>query len=130
MDVRLPRLLAGLLIGAGLSISGASFQGLFRNPFVSPHILGVSAGAGFGEVIQELSGKGMTIIMASHFPDHAFLVAQTAAILTNGRIFQMGTPDEVITEANMKAAYGVDVRIVRAGGDDNRKVLIPALKTA
>ncbi len=48
IDVRLPRLLAGLLIGAGLSISGASFQGLFRNPLVSPHILGVSAGAGFG----------------------------------------------------------------------------------
>jgi len=50
-DVRLPRLLAGLLIGAGLSISGASFQGLFRNPLVSPHILGVSAGAGFGAAI-------------------------------------------------------------------------------
>ena len=51
MDVRLPRLLAGLLIGAGLSISGASFQGLFRNPLVSPHILGVSAGAGFGAAL-------------------------------------------------------------------------------
>ncbi|NLT68112.1 MAG: iron ABC transporter permease [Acidobacteria bacterium] len=51
MDVRLPRLLAGLLVGAGLSISGASFQGLFRNPLVSPHILGVSAGAGFGAAV-------------------------------------------------------------------------------
>ncbi len=51
VDVRLPRLLAGLLIGAGLSISGASFQGLFRNPLVSPHILGVSAGAGFGAAL-------------------------------------------------------------------------------
>jgi iron complex transport system permease protein len=51
LDVRLPRLLAGLLIGAGLSISGAAFQGLFRNPLVSPHILGVSAGAGFGAAI-------------------------------------------------------------------------------
>jgi iron complex transport system permease protein len=51
IDVRLPRLLAGMLIGAGLSISGASFQGLFRNPLVSPHILGVSAGAGFGAAV-------------------------------------------------------------------------------
>jgi len=51
IDVRLPRLLAGLLIGAGLSISGAAFQGLFRNPLVSPHILGVSAGAGFGAAL-------------------------------------------------------------------------------
>lgn len=48
IDVRMPRLLAGLLVGAGLSISGASFQGLFRNPLVSPHILGVAAGSGFG----------------------------------------------------------------------------------
>jgi iron complex transport system permease protein len=51
VDVRLPRLLAGILIGCGLSISGASFQGLFRNPLVSPHILGVSAGAGFGAAL-------------------------------------------------------------------------------
>jgi iron complex transport system permease protein len=50
-DVRLPRLLAGLLVGAGLSVSGAAFQGLFRNPLVSPHILGVSAGAGLGAAL-------------------------------------------------------------------------------
>lgn len=50
-DVRLPRLLAGVLIGAGLSVSGAAFQGLFRNPLVSPHILGVSAGSGFGAAV-------------------------------------------------------------------------------
>lgn len=50
-QVRLPRLAAGLLVGAGLSISGASFQGLFRNPLVSPHILGVTSGAGFGAAV-------------------------------------------------------------------------------
>ncbi|MEZ4598469.1 MAG: iron ABC transporter permease [Syntrophotaleaceae bacterium] len=50
-DVRVPRLMAGMLVGAGLSISGAAFQGLFRNPLVSPHILGVSAGAGLGAAI-------------------------------------------------------------------------------
>ena len=50
-DVRLPRLMAGILVGAGLSVSGAAFQGLFRNPLVSPHILGVSAGAGLGAAL-------------------------------------------------------------------------------
>ncbi len=50
-NVRFPRLLAGMLIGAGLSVSGAAFQGLFRNPLVSPHILGVSAGAGLGAAL-------------------------------------------------------------------------------
>ncbi|MDH6232372.1 iron complex transport system permease protein [Mesorhizobium soli] len=48
--VRLPRVLAGLLIGAALSAAGAVYQGLFRNPLVSPDILGVSAGASLGAV--------------------------------------------------------------------------------
>lgn len=48
IDVRLPRIMLALLIGAGLSVSGAGFQALFANPLVSPDILGVAAGAGFG----------------------------------------------------------------------------------
>ncbi|MFJ7980811.1 FecCD family ABC transporter permease [Lysinibacillus xylanilyticus] len=48
MNIRLPRILLALLIGGGLSIAGAGFQGMFGNPLVSPDILGVSAGAGFG----------------------------------------------------------------------------------
>jgi iron complex transport system permease protein len=51
MTVRLPRIILALLIGAGLSISGASFQGMFANPLVSADILGVAAGAGFGASI-------------------------------------------------------------------------------
>lgn len=47
-SVRLPRAIMALFVGAALSISGAVFQGLFRNPLVSPDILGVSAGASFG----------------------------------------------------------------------------------
>lgn len=47
-NIRLPRTLAVILVGAGLSLSGVAFQGTFRNPLVSEHILGVSTGAGFG----------------------------------------------------------------------------------
>jgi iron complex transport system permease protein len=47
-QVRLPRVLSALMIGAGLSIAGAALQGMFSNPLVSSDILGVSAGAGFG----------------------------------------------------------------------------------
>ena len=50
-QIRLPRVLAALLIGAALAAAGASYQTLFRNPLVSPDILGVSAGAGFGAVL-------------------------------------------------------------------------------
>lgn len=51
LDVRIPRIMAAILIGISLSVSGASFQGTFRNPLVSPDILGVSAGAGFGATL-------------------------------------------------------------------------------
>lgn len=67
MNVRLPRILAGLLVGAGLSISGASFQGLFRNPLVSPHILGVSAGAGFGAALAILLFNSILVTQAFSF---------------------------------------------------------------
>ncbi len=49
-QVRLPRVAAGLLVGAALAAAGAVYQGLFRNPLVSPDILGVSAGASLGAV--------------------------------------------------------------------------------
>ena len=51
LDVRLPRIAAAMLVGAGLALSGACYQGVFRNPLVSPFLLGVSAGAGFGAAL-------------------------------------------------------------------------------
>ncbi|MBE2898771.1 iron ABC transporter permease [Pasteurellaceae bacterium 20609_3] len=47
-DVRLPRILTTGLVGAGLALSGAVLQGVFRNPLVDPHVIGVSSGAAFG----------------------------------------------------------------------------------
>jgi iron complex transport system permease protein len=48
LNIRLPRILAAFLIGGTLSLTGSAYQGLFRNPMVSPSILGVSSAAGFG----------------------------------------------------------------------------------
>ena len=50
-QIRLPRALLAMLVGAALAISGASYQGMFRNPLVSPDILGVSSAAGFGAAL-------------------------------------------------------------------------------
>lgn len=50
-DIRMPRAILGALVGASLAVSGAAFQGLFRNPLVSSSILGVSSGAGFGAAL-------------------------------------------------------------------------------
>jgi len=48
LNVRLPRIIGAIIVGGVLAIAGAAYQGLFRNPMVSPDILGVSSGAGFG----------------------------------------------------------------------------------
>lgn len=47
-DLRLPRALLAALVGAGLSLSGAAFQGFFRNPLADPYVIGASSGAAFG----------------------------------------------------------------------------------
>ena len=61
--MRLPRILAAVLIGFGLAISGAALQGLFRNPLVDPGIIGVTAGAGFGGTLAILLGiKGYGLL--------------------------------------------------------------------
>lgn len=50
-QVRIPRVLAAMIIGSSLSISGSVYQGMFKNPMVSPDLLGTSAGAGFGAAL-------------------------------------------------------------------------------
>ena len=66
-DIRLPRIAAAMIVGAALSVSGASFQGIFKNPLVSPDILGVSAGAGFGAALAILLGQNSFIIQVMAF---------------------------------------------------------------
>ena len=66
-DIRLPRILAAMLVGASLAIAGASFQGIFKNPLVSPDILGVSAGSGFGASLAILIAGGNFLIQVFSF---------------------------------------------------------------
>ena len=51
VDIRLPRILLGILVGAALSVAGASFQALLRNPLADPYVLGVSNGAALGVLV-------------------------------------------------------------------------------
>jgi iron complex transport system permease protein len=67
LQIRLPRLLACLLVGSGLALAGSSYQGLFNNPMVSPDILGASAGAGFGAAVGILLGFDFAAIQALSF---------------------------------------------------------------
>jgi len=67
LHVRLPRVLLAMLVGMSLSISGASYQGLFRNPLVSSHILGVASGASFGAAIAILYSAPPIVVQLSAF---------------------------------------------------------------
>jgi len=63
-NIRLPRILAAIIVGAALSVAGAAYQGIFKNPLVSPDILGASAGAGFGAtlaIILSLNSLGVQL---------------------------------------------------------------------
>ena len=59
-NVRLPRVALAGIVGAMLSLAGASYQGVFRNPLVDPYLLGVAAGAGLGATIVFALGRATT----------------------------------------------------------------------
>lgn len=67
LQIRGPRVIAALLVGAALAASGAAYQNLFRNPLVSPDILGVSAGAAVGAVLGIFLSLGIVAIQSMAF---------------------------------------------------------------
>jgi len=78
--IRLPRSCAALLVGAALAAAGASYQALFRNPLVSPDILGVSAGAGLGAVAGIFLSLPVAAIQLSAFLGGMGAVAVVMAV--------------------------------------------------
>lgn len=65
VDIRLPRLILGLLVGAALAVSGVLMQGLFRNPLADPGIVGVSAGAGLGAIVAIVLGSLLPVAISA-----------------------------------------------------------------
>lgn len=80
-NIRLPRVLLSVLVGACLSAAGAAYQGVFQNPIASPDILGASAGAGFGAALAILLGFSSVYIT---------LFAFVASLLTVALVFTVG----------------------------------------
>ncbi|MBO6123505.1 MAG: ABC transporter ATP-binding protein [Methanobrevibacter sp.] len=78
------------------------------------------------EIIDNLAKSGLSIIMSSHFPDHAFLSSTKVAIMKDGGFIDFGTPDDVVSEENLRKAYSIDVKLIEL--DNKRKVCVP-LKT-
>jgi iron complex transport system permease protein len=79
-QVRGPRIIAASLVGAALAVAGTAFQGLFRNPLVSPDILGASSGAALGAVLGIFVSLGVFAIQALAFAGGLVAVAAVYAV--------------------------------------------------
>ena len=87
LQLRLPRVVLGALVGAALATSGAVYQSVFRNPLADPYLLGAASGAGLGATIAITNGGGN---LHSLLPIFAFLggvLAVAATFLVAGRLF-------------------------------------------
>ena len=81
-EIRLPRVVLGLLVGAMLATAGGAYQGVFRNPLADPYLLGVAAGAGFGATVAIVTGVGDGLGLLDPVPLAAFAGALVAVLLT------------------------------------------------
>ena len=75
------------------------------------------------EIINNLSKTGLSVIMSSHFPDHAFSTADKVAIMKDGTFIDYGTPDDVITKDNLKKTYGIEIDLIET--PNNQKICVP-----
>ncbi|MFF5635090.1 FecCD family ABC transporter permease [Streptomyces sp. NPDC012825] len=91
LDVRLPRVLLGVVVGAGLAVVGAVLQALVRNRLADPFLLGISSGASAGAVLVLVVGVGGGITTTLALPAGAFAGALVALVLVYGLARRGGT---------------------------------------
>ncbi|MGY1724796.1 FecCD family ABC transporter permease [Blastococcus sp. SYSU DS0533] len=75
LELRLPRVALAVLVGAGLAVSGAAYQGVFRNPLADPYLLGAAAGAGLGATLVIAYAPGQQVGPVGVVPLAAFVGA-------------------------------------------------------
>ena len=81
LQIRLPRIIAGVVVGAALAASGVVYQGVFRNPMADSYVLGVSAGAAVGASVSILFGAGFSVFGLRFVQVAAFIGALFAMFL-------------------------------------------------
>ena len=102
LDVRLPRVLLAFLVGGALALGGACLQALFRNPLVSPDIIGVTSGASFGGVLVLTLGLSGAWMVAGAF---GFGLAALVIVLFLGRLGQGGRVLMIVLGGIVVAAF-------------------------
>jgi iron complex transport system permease protein len=100
-QLRMPRVVLGVLVGAMLAAGGTAYQGVFRNPLADPYLLGIAAGAGLGATLMIVTGHGAAFLL----PVAAFLGAVIAVALT----YVLGVAGEVRDSSRSIVLAGVAV---------------------
>ena len=122
-QVRLPRIMAAMVIGAGLAVSGAALQGLFRNPLVDPGIIGVTSGAGFGgtlAILLGIAGYGLLAVAFLFGIGSIFLVKALATIRGRTSILTL-----VLAGVVISAFFSAAISIAKLLADPFQK--LPAI---
>ena len=116
-NIRLPRILSAVFIGASLSVAGASYQSMFRNPLVSPDILGVSSGASLGAAIAILCGRPNYVVQLAAFIGGVSAVALSYAI--SRKSVHSQTLSLVLTGSMVMALCNAGVTMIKYVADPN-----------
>lgn len=123
-NIRLPRVIAGAVLGAALGVAGAAFQGMFRNPLVSPDILGVSAGCGLGASLAILLGASAGTVATVAFSGGLAAVALVTWVASRARDHE---PVLVMVLAGVavSALLGAGISLIKLLADPS--VQLPAI---
>ena len=106
LDFRLPRIVLALIAGAGLAASGATMQGVLRNPLVSSHILGISSAAGFGAALAIVLGVGVLSGFGGYLVIvNAFLFSLLAMVIVYGVARLRGITTETVILAGVAISF-------------------------
>ncbi|HEX28458.1 TPA: iron ABC transporter permease, partial [Candidatus Poribacteria bacterium] len=104
-DIRLPRIVLGVLAGAGLAFSGTAMQGIMRNPLVSPYTIGIASAAAFGASVAIILGAGLIGSGKYIVITNAFIFALLNAVLVYGFARMRGMRSETLILAGIALMY-------------------------
>jgi len=114
MEVRLPRLVAGLSVGSLLALAGVLLQALFRNPLADPFVLGVSGGAAVGALLAMMAGAVALVVQSSAVAGALGAVVIVYVLARGG-----GTPRLLLTGVVLASACGALVSVLLALSDSS-----------
>ncbi len=124
LDVRLPRVLAALLVGAGLGLAGVVFQGILLNPLADPYTLGISSGAAFGASLALLLGLAGTVVPVPLFAFAGALLTLLVVLRLATVGGQLGRESLILSGVIVGAILAAGVSFMKYLADEQVSVII------